>query len=176
MVKKIVEQLKKLRRWSMWESCLRWLVAAGPTCPAALPSIPSATRPFSFHCTGGTICWRGGWSCLPARSSAAACCLLFARSTEWEWKTARGECKGRGRGRVGVTKREREREREGGREGGRVLCEHKSTCHNPSSQPALETAPNQQLAPVWCQSLSSQSRQPRPAGAIRSADWTKVTG
>lgn len=53
-----------------------------PTCPAALPSIPSATRPFSFHCTGGTICWRGGWSRLPARSSAAACCLLFARSTE----------------------------------------------------------------------------------------------
>lgn len=50
--------------------------AAGRTCLAALLSILSAMRPLSFHCTGGTICWRGGWSCLPARSSAAASCTL----------------------------------------------------------------------------------------------------
>ncbi len=78
----------------------------------------------------------------PRQLPAASCSL--ARLSE-SVRRGEGSVKGEGEGEW-VSQREREREREG--EGGRVLCEHKSTCHNPSSQPALETAPNQQLAPV----------------------------
>lgn len=94
-----------------------WIKAAGLTCPAALPSIPPATCPFSFHCTGGTICWRVSWSCLPARSSAAACCLLYARSSE-SVRRGEGTVKGEGE-REWVSqkkKKKRKRERIGGRE------------------------------------------------------------
>lgn len=67
-----------------------------------------------------------------------------------------------------------EREREG--RGGRVLCKHKSTCHKPSSQPALETEPNQQLAPR----VTSEPRQPVTAARgrplLRRDGRTKVTG
>lgn len=89
-------------------------------------------------------------SCTPARLSASG-------------RRRRGECSGRRQGEEWVSQRER-----AGREGGRKE-EHKSTCHNPSSQPALETEPNQQLARVM-----SERQQPvavaegRPA--IRSAD------
>lgn len=80
------------------------------------------------------------------RSSTAACCLLYAQLDSVRVEDGpSGRVKGR---------QEREREREG--KGRRV---GESTCHKPSSQPALETAPNQQLAPVWCQSLGSQSQR-----------------
>lgn len=96
-------------------------------------------------------------------SQPAASCLL-ACLTEWECERRR-ECKGTEPGRSGC---HRERERESRRKRG----ERKSTCHQPSGQPALETAPNQQLAPVWCHNLSSQSREPRPAVAAHSLCWS----
>lgn len=84
--------------------------AAGRTCLAALLSILSAMRPLSFHCTGGTICWRGGWSCLPARSSAAASCTLAPLSEGGRQgeESVKGEDEGCGC----HTEREREREAE----------------------------------------------------------------
>lgn len=81
----------------------------------------------------------------PRQLPAASCTLAqLSESVRRGAESVKGEGEGEW-----VRERERERAgREGGREEGRALCEHKSTCHNPSSQPALETAPNQQLAPV----------------------------
>lgn len=88
----------------------------------------------------------------PRQLPAASCTLApLSEGGRQGAESVKGEDEGCGCQRERESERKREREKErvgGGREEGRELCEHKSTCHNPSSQPALETAPNQQLAPV----------------------------
>lgn len=96
-------------RDSRWNSCLKWLQAAGLTCPTALPSIFSATRPISFHCRGSTIWWRGGWSRLSSRCPATACYLLLAHFSK-NARQGEGSVKGQGGGTIECQKEWEKRE------------------------------------------------------------------
>lgn len=120
---------------------------------AALPPIPSAEPLFSVHRTGGTICWRAGWS---SSSLLGSCLLPPVLVLDWVRVEVgeRGSVKGEW-----VSQREIER---GGEREPAANTSLPATAHQASQ--ALETAPNQQLPPAWCQSLNSQSLQSRPAG------------